>query len=298
MKSEGVLMLRNLQINRSVFLSLLLVIFVLMSANLLLAKKTEKDNKTPVKDEKTMPNDLTKTKQLVTMKTNQGTIQLELWPDMAPKTVANFVKLSKEGFYNNTYFHRVIPDFMIQGGDPNTKDTTRTNDGQGGPGYTFEDECYILGAPITGEIKDDATALQLFRDVLVPYLQTNANPDTVLVNIANQCAKVQSGDPLKAHPIEFYLEKTGTKDMRQKELKAHVLYGDICMANSGPNTNGSQFFIVTAKDGAPWLDGKHTVFGKVTNGMDVVLKIQALPRDKNDNPLAENQAIIQSITAK
>jgi cyclophilin family peptidyl-prolyl cis-trans isomerase len=268
-----------------------------MSAGMLFAKKTDKTT-TPSKDEKQMPKDLTKTKHVITIKTNQGDIQLELWPDMAPKTVANFEKLAKDKFYNGTYFHRVIPDFMIQGGDPNTKDTTRTNDGQGGPGYTFEDETYINGAPITGEIKDDATALLLFKDILVPYLQTNATPDTVIVNIANECAKVQSGDPLKAHPIEFYLEKTGNKELLQKELKAPVLYSDICMANSGPNTNGSQFFIVTAKDGAPWLDGKHTVFGKVTNGMDVVLKIQALPRDKADNPLVENQAIIENVIVK
>ncbi len=291
-------MFRNSPNYRTLLLPVLLMILIFMSASMLFAKKTEKDKTPPAKDETKMTTDLTKTKQIVIMKTNQGDIQLELWPDMAPKTVANFIKLSKEKFYNGTYFHRVIPDFMIQGGDPNTKDTTRTNDGQGSPGYTFEDETYIMGAPITGEIKDDATALQVFTDILVPYLRANTTPDTVLVNIANACGKMQSGEPLKAHPIEFYLEKTGTKDMRKKELKAKVLYGELCMANSGPNTNGSQFFIVTAKDGTPWLDGKHTVFGKVTAGMDIVLKIQALPKDDKDNPLVTNQAIIQNILVK
>lgn len=245
-----------------------------------------------------MPADLTKTKQIVTLKTSQGDIKLELWPDMAPKTVANFVKLSKEKFYDGTYFHRVIPDFMIQGGDPNTKDTTRVNDGQGGPDYRFEDECYQDGDIITGEIKDEETAIMVFRDVMVPYFQKTSEPDTMLTNLANACQTAQSGDPLKAHPIEWYLQKTGTKELRAKTLKAHILYGNICMANSGPNTNGSQFFIVTKTDGCNWLDGRHTVFGKVIEGMDVALKIQALPRDKSDNPLVGNQAFIESVEVK
>jgi cyclophilin family peptidyl-prolyl cis-trans isomerase len=290
-------MLRNSQTYSSVLLPTILIIFILMSANMLVAKKTAKDIAKSGKDETQMPKDLTKSKQVVTIKTNQGDIQLELWPDMAPKTVANFVKLSKEKFYNGTYFHRVIPDFMIQGGDPNTKDTTRTNDGQGGPGYTFEDECFDMSSPITGEIRDSTMEIRVWQEILLPYLQSNSSPDSSLVEIANACVKEKSGNPLKAHPISFYLEKTGSKNQMYL-LKAQVLYGYICMANSGPNTNGSQFFIVTAKDGTPWLNGKHTVFGKVLSGMDIVLKIQALPRDKSDNPLVENQAIIQSIVVK
>ena len=135
-----------------------------------------------------------------TMQTNQGPIRLELFPEDAPKTVANFEKLAREGFYDGLTFHRVIPDFMIQGGCPR-------GDGTGGPGYTFEDE--------------------------------------------------------------FNRHK--------------VVRGALAMANAGPNTNGSQFFIVTTK-AASWLDGKHTVFGTVTEGMDVVDRISALPRDARDMP--------------
>jgi cyclophilin family peptidyl-prolyl cis-trans isomerase len=135
--------------------------------------------------------------------TNRGEIGLELFDDDAPKTVANFVKLSSDGFYDSVIFHRVIPDFMIQGGDP-------TGTGMGGPGYTFEDE--------------------------------------------------PSG-----HSVER---------------------GVIAMANSGPNTNGSQFFIVTA-EACPWLDGLHTVFGRVTSGMDVVDEIGNTEVDAQDRPTDE-----------
>jgi len=135
-----------------------------------------------------------------TLHTNRGAVQLELYPDDAPKTVENFVSLARQGFYDSVIFHRVIPDFMIQGGDP-------TGTGSGGPGYQFEDE---------------------FND----------------------------------HKIER---------------------GALAMANAGPNTNGSQFFIVTA-DACPWLDGKHTVFGKVTSGMAVVDKIAQAERDARDRP--------------
>ena len=132
--------------------------------------------------------------------TNHGAIAVELFDADAPKTVANFVTLAGEGFYDGVTFHRVIPDFMIQGGDP-------TGTGSGGPGYTFEDEF---------------------------------NPQL-------------------------------------------IVRGALAMANAGPNTNGSQFFIVTA-DACPWLDGKHTVFGRVTDGMDVVDAISALERDARDRP--------------
>jgi peptidyl-prolyl cis-trans isomerase B (cyclophilin B) len=135
-----------------------------------------------------------------TLHTSHGAIELELFPDDAPKTVENFVKLSGDGFYDGVIFHRVIPDFMIQGGDP-------TGTGTGGPGYQFEDE-----------------------------------------------------------PNEH-----------------RVVRGALAMANAGPNTNGSQFFIVTA-EATPWLDGKHTVFGRVTSGMDVVDRISAVDRDANDRP--------------
>ncbi len=135
-----------------------------------------------------------------TLHTNHGAIRLELFPEDAPVTVANFEKLAGEGFYDGVVFHRVIPDFMIQGGDP-------TGTGRGGPGYQFEDE-------------------------------------------PNQHS---------------------------------VVRGMLAMANAGPNTNGSQFFIVTADD-CSWLNGKHTVFGRVTEGMDVVDAISNVPRDARDRP--------------
>jgi cyclophilin family peptidyl-prolyl cis-trans isomerase len=135
------------------------------------------------------------------MNTTLGTIELEFFDDDAPKTVQNFRKLSADGFYDGVIFHRVIPDFMIQGGDPD-------GTGMGGPGYTFEDE--------------------------------------------------------------FNSHK--------------VVRGALAMANAGPNTNGSQFFIVTI-DAAPWLDGKHTVFGQVTAGMDAVDSIEGTPTGPGDRPL-------------
>ena len=145
-----------------------------------------------------------------TLHTSEGAIRLELYPDDAPKTVENFEKLARDGFYDGVIFHRVIPDFMIQGGDP-------TGTGRGGPGYTFEDE-----------------------------------------------------------PNDHRVER-----------------GALAMANAGPNTNGSQFFIVTT-EAAPWLDGKHTVFGRVTSGMDVVDALEALPTDGRDRP--QQPATIEKLT--
>jgi peptidyl-prolyl cis-trans isomerase B (cyclophilin B) len=138
-----------------------------------------------------------------TLHTNHGPIAVELFEGDAPKTVENFTKLAGDGFYDGIIFHRVIPDFMIQGGDP-------TGTGSGGPGYTFEDE---------------------FND-------------------------------------------------------NKVVRGALAMANAGPNTNGSQFFIVTT-EAASWLDGKHTVFGRVTDGMDVVDTISALETDARDRPTSD-----------
>jgi cyclophilin family peptidyl-prolyl cis-trans isomerase len=145
-----------------------------------------------------------------TLQTNKGALELELFDTDAPKTVENFVKLSRDGFYDGVVFHRVIPDFMIQGGDP-------TGTGMGGPGYQFEDEI---------------------------------NPN-----------KVERGA--------------------------------LAMANAGPNTNGSQFFIVTT-GAAPWLDGKHTVFGQVTSGMDVVDAIEGVDTGPGDKP--RDDVRIESIT--
>jgi len=145
-----------------------------------------------------------------TMQTSEGPIELELFDGDAPTTVSNFTKLAGEGYYDGLTFHRVIPDFMIQGGCPR-------GDGTGGPGYTFEDE---------------------FND----------------------------------HPVER---------------------GALAMANSGPDTNGSQFFIVTAA-ACPWLDGKHTVFGRVTSGMNVVDSISGVERDARDRPV--EPILLESLT--
>jgi len=249
-------------------------------------KESKKDNK--AKADKPV---------LAVIETTQGNIELELWKHLAPKTVDNFVKLAEEGFYEKTYFHRVIPDFMIQGGCPKTKDEDRTNDGTGDPGYRFEDECYEAGTEVTGHFDDDATANTVWETVVLPYLQSNPEPNPELMEVINECQKMQSLTPFKARTVEFYKGITGFTGKVQGKgaLKAQALYGYLCMANSGPNTNGSQFFIVTKKDGTPWLDGKHTVFGKVTKGMDIVHKIEQLPRDKADNPLAENQAIVKKV---
>ena len=144
-----------------------------------------------------------------TLHTNHGAIGLKLFDEDAPKTVENFRTLAADGFYDGLAFHRVIRDFMIQGGCPQ-------GTGTGGPGYTFEDE-------------------------------------------------------INQHKI---------------------VRGALAMANAGPNTNGSQFFIVTT-GAAPWLDGKHTVFGQVTSGMDVVDALEALPTDGRDRP--KDPAVIERV---
>jgi len=141
-----------------------------------------------------------------TLHTTAGSVTVELFDEDAPKTVENFRKLSGDGFYDGLIFHRVIPEFMIQGGCPE-------GTGTGGPGYTFEDE-------------------------------------------------------INQHKI---------------------VRGALAMANAGPDTNGSQFFIVTAEE-APWLDGKHTVFGRVTDGMDAVDAVESTQTDDADRPV-ERQVI-------
>jgi len=232
----------------------------------------------------------------VVMETTYGNIELELWPDIAPKTVKNFVDLSAKGFYNGLYFHRVIPDFMIQGGCPNTRDDNRMNDGQGGPGYKFEDECYVSGPQVTGVIKDDETAMLVWTKIIMPYMESNQSPQAEIFEVVKQVQNNQNGAAIIGKTVEWFQSRTGINDPLYKQvLASQVLYSYIAMANSGPNTNGSQFFIVTRKPGTPHLDGKHTVFGRVTKGMDVVHKIENLPRDRADNPNLENQAFITNI---
>jgi len=160
--------------------------------------------------------DLTSQFDSAIIRTNLGDITVKFYAQESPITVNNFLNLAKAEFYNGTKFHRVIKDFMIQGGDPNSKDDDWSNDGQGGPGYQFQDE-----------------------------------------------------------------------------INDHKLVkGSLAMANSGPNTNGSQFFIVTAK-ATSWLDGKHTNFGYVTSGLDVVEKIEKVSVNENSHPTGD--IIINSI---
>ena len=158
-------------------------------------------------------------KPIVVFETNQGNIELQLLPDIAPKACENFLGLVKKGYYDGVVFHRVIKDFMIQGGDPNSKGDNTATYGTGGPGYQFSDE-----------IND----VKLVRGVLA-------------------------------------------------------------MANAGPNTNGSQFFIITLEE-TPWLFGKHTAFGKVTAGMDVVDAIEGTPVGANDIP--KTPVIVSDIEIK
>jgi len=222
---------------------------------------------------------------MIIMETGLGTIKLELWNDIAPKTVDNFIGLAngtkewtdpKSGkqmstpYYDGLTFHRVIDDFMIQGGCPK-------GDGTGGPGYTFEDECYEEGGPKSGAFIGDQEAYDYAVEVLVPYFRmAGPSADSSVAAILQECQQTNSMEPLMEHPIEYYNDIVGRKEpwLAKGPLKAQVAYGTICMANAGPNTNGSQFFIVTKKDGCDWLDGKHTVFGKVVEGMDVAHAIE------------------------
>jgi cyclophilin family peptidyl-prolyl cis-trans isomerase len=183
--------------------------------------KLKPSNKSSASDETAGENqiqleDLASGVSQAVLKTNLGDITVSFYGQESPLTVNNFLNLAKAGFYNGTKFHRVIKDFMIQGGDPLSKDDNWADDGTGGPGYKFQDE-----------------------------------------------------------------------------INEHKLVrGSLAMANSGPNTNGSQFFIVTAES-TPWLDGKHTNFGYVASGMEIVEKIETAEVNENDHPLQD--VIIESI---
>lgn len=192
-----------------------IVVFLLIAAVVIWyfnrpAEDLEKDN--IIKENNIQEN------MIATIKTNKGDIKIELFFQDAPNTVNNFVKLSEQGFYDNTKFHRVIKDFMIQGGDPLSKDNSKKNLwGTGGPGYAFADEIH----------------------------QNNKNDA-----------------------------------------------GTIAMANSGPDTNGSQFFINTVNNN--YLDSKHTVFGEVIEGVDVVKTIENTSTGQADQPVED--IIVQTIT--
>lgn len=184
-----------------------------------------------------------------TLKTNKGDIVVALDGARAPLTVGNFVKLANDDFYDGTTFHRVIPNFMIQGGDPK-------GEGTGGPGYQFKDEInaesYGLNATKLVDVIDASQVNQL---------QPEAREWTVK---------------------QFYEAQGFSYSTKFESLP--LQRGVMAMANSGPNTNGSQFFIITA-EATPRLNGKHTPFGVVQQGMDVVLAIQNVPRNANDHPI-------------
>lgn len=173
------------------------------------AQPANPSNDKPMTPPSELKEDLSKVYSGAVLETSLGKIEVAFYPE-SPVTVNNFLTLAKAGFYDGTLFHRVIPDFMIQGGDPNSKNPDRSTHGMGGPGYQFADE-------------------------------------------------------FNGH---------------------RLVRGSLAMANAGPDTNGSQFFIVTAKE-TPWLDGKHTNFGYVKSGMDVVEKIEKVQRDANDHPLED-----------
>lgn len=207
-----------------IVIAVIIIVFVVWASG---SEKTlQQAEQTPIVTEPTATTTATletnsiKTMTTATVTTNKGVITLELFADKAPKTVENFVKLSNEGFYNGTRFHRVIKDFMIQGGDPLSKDVSmQSRWGTGGPGYQFADEIHAEN-----------------RNVI----------------------------------------------------------GTISMANSGPNTNGSQFFINTANNN--FLDTKHTVFGRVAAGMDVVTAIENTKTMPGDRPVED--MIIEKIEIK
>lgn len=201
----------------------------------------------------------------VTLKTNKGDIVVALDGTRAPVTVGNFVKLAKENFYDGTTFHRVIPDFMIQGGDPYSKDQSqRTKHGTGGPGYQFKDE---INAASYGLDK------------------------TKLVDAIDPSQVEQLQPQVRDWTVQQFYEAQGYKYMTNVE-SLPLQRGVLAMANSGPNTNGSQFFIITAES-VPYLNGKHTPFGVVQSGMDVVMAIQGVKTDENDNPV--DPVIIEDI---
>ena len=193
----------------------------------------------------------------VTLKTNKGDIVIGLDGTRAPLTVGNFVKLAKDNFYDGTSFHRIIPNFMIQAGDPNSKDqSNRATHGQGGPGYQFPDEI-------------NAESYGLHEAKLADAVDPS------------QLAQLPAG-AAEMSVKEFY-EAQGYVYTTQVE-SFPLVRGVLAMANSGPATNGSQFFIVTTK-ALPHLQGKHTPFGVVQQGMDIVDLISAVVTDANDNPV-------------
>lgn len=231
------------------------------------------------------------TNPIVVMKTNHGDIEIEMLKDAAPKTVQNFIDLAEgtkevngkkidKPFYDGLIFHRVIKDFMIQGGCP-------LGTGTGDAGYKFDDE---ISAKALGLDKEKAMGLQgphkslmirsqqdFQRQLLMPlYSKLGINSQETF-----DAKKEELQKAVESLTIEDAFKNQGYK--YQDNLKSvKALKGFLAMANSGPNTNGSQFFINLAD--TPWLNGKHTVFGKVVGGMDIVEKIGGVKTSAGDKP--------------
>lgn len=312
------------------------------------------------------------------VETNMGSMIIELFEHKTPVTVENFVGLAEgtkswinadgeeinEPFYNGLTFHRVIKDFMIQGGCPE-------GTGMGGPGFHIKDECFVgRDVPLKGEINDPHSAWQVFTKLIKPHVESNGgtSPIPEIAELYETMEEAQSfealvgkyvedlkatigsnieltrfqpelsvvtgeiqdeatanavfqslivphldehmgnspieeiGDlytdiitsnkltPLIGKTVEEIQGLLGTSfEVKQPTLLDTVDYGAVCMANSGPDTNGSQFFIVTNKEGANWLNGKHTVFGRVVKGMDVAESIQNIETTAGDKPVEEVQ---------
>jgi cyclophilin family peptidyl-prolyl cis-trans isomerase len=314
------------------------------------------------------------------METNYGTMVVELFEELTPLTVKNFVGLAEgtktwtaidgteknEPFYDGLTFHRVIKDFMLQGGCPQ-------GTGTGGPGYKFQDECYagsfvvlegeitdqdmahevfnaliapylrrkpgtpaeetlkalmqameakrsyepMLGmtveqiqelvesteplkhfekelTPVTGEILNEEIANTAFQDLLVPHIREHngESPVPEIKELYDAIVEANGPSPLIGKIIEDLQVLVGSeKEVTHPTLLGKVEYATLCMANSGPNTNGSQFFIVTNPNGSSHLNGKHTVFGKVIEGMDVALAIQEMETGPGDKPVDDVEII-------
>lgn len=196
-------------IKKGLILVVLIAVGLLVFSFLDKANYQEKNNNEKVNNETEI--NMSDSNKIAILKTNMGNIKIELLSADAPKTVENFVKLTEDGFYDGTRFHRIIKDFMIQGGDPLSKDDSKRQFwGTGGPGYVFEDE-----------------------------------PNGV-----------------------------------------ELVQGTLAMANAGPDTNGSQFFIITAES-TPWLQGAHTGFGRVIEGLDIVLEIGNVQTAAGDQPVED-----------
>lgn len=233
--------------------------------------------------------------------TSEGVITARLMEDDTPVTVSNFVGLAtgkkewttpegkkvRKPFYDGLIFHRVISNFMLQGGCPK-------GDGTGGPGYAFQDE---VGRPtrVEGPITNEILTYSVWQRYILPYIakhKDDANPE--IKRIYDTVLKEQKGTALLGRTVSDIQKLTGDTNLyAYPVLIAPVAYGTLCMANSGPNSNGSQFFIVTKTDGCDWLNGKHTVFGVVTKGMDIAQRIEGVAKNAQDKPLVP--VVIKSV---